>query len=257
MRDQKNIRLLEEYVANYPEGQFVAPALLDLANGYEASDRNAKAVETLTTLIEKRPHSPQYAEALLLKAEILERNFPNNRDEACRTYMLLERAGSQDFLPTAYMGIARTVSDPALSAQYARKARNSGGLSAEEAGEAALIEADAHLKQGNDGEAIAVYRELAATPSAIAGAKAAVELGQYYLNKRKYKEAEEVLTDFTDQGTPHQYWLARGFIALADAYKGQGKTALAKEYLTGLRSNYPGKEKDILNMISTRLATWK
>ena len=65
------------------------------------------------------------------------------------------------------------------------------------------------------------------------------------------------MLEFTDAGTPHQYQLAEGFIALADAYRGQGKTYLAKEYLQSLKQNYPGKEKEILNAINSRLKSWK
>ena len=62
---------------------------------------------------------------------------------------------------------------------------------------------------------------------------------------------------FTDAGSPHSYWLARGFIVLADIYMAKGKRVLAVEYIRSLRENYPGKEKDIQNMISSRLKKWE
>ena len=65
------------------------------------------------------------------------------------------------------------------------------------------------------------------------------------------------MEEFTDVGTPHQYWLARGFIALADAYHGLGKTYLAKEYLNSLNENYPATDDDIPSLISSRLKKWK
>ncbi len=61
------------------------------------------------------------------------------------------------------------------------------------------------------------------------------------------------MLEFTDAGTPHEYWLARGFIILADAYSGLGKDYLAREYLNSLRDNYPGEEEDIADMIASRL----
>ena len=82
-------------------------------------------------------------------------------------------------------------------------------------------------------------------------------LGQHFIDCREYKKAIDVLTAFTDAGSPHAYWLARGFIALADANHASGKTYLAKEYLKSLRDNYPGTELDIHDMISTRLEKWK
>lgn len=65
------------------------------------------------------------------------------------------------------------------------------------------------------------------------------------------------MLEFTEAGTPHEFQLARGFILLADAYKGQGKAYLAKEYLQSLRENYPGNEPEILNAIKSRLNALK
>ena len=70
-------------------------------------------------------------------------------------------------------------------------------------------------------------------------------------------KAEKVLAAFTDAGTPHQYWLARGFIALADSYHAQKKTYLGIEYLKSLQENYPGDDLDIHDMIAQRLKAWK
>ncbi len=82
-------------------------------------------------------------------------------------------------------------------------------------------------------------------------------LGQHDLDNGAVNDADKVLTEFTDAGSPHEYWLARGFIALADVYHTRGKDYLAIEYLKSLRDNYPGKELDIHDMITTRLGKWK
>ncbi|MDE6753014.1 MAG: hypothetical protein K2J82_00205, partial [Muribaculaceae bacterium] len=68
---------------------------------------------------------------------------------------------------------------------------------------------------------------------------------------------DKVLTAFTDAGSPHEYWLAKGFIYLADVCHLRNKDYLAVEYLKSLRDNYPGKELDIHDMIATRLEKWK
>lgn len=122
--------------------------------------------------------------------------------------------------------------------------------------EAELYEAQAMLKKDTK-NAVATLRNLASNPKSLSGAKAAVILGQHYLDSGDVGDAEKVLTAFTDEGTPHEYWLARGFIALADVYHTRGKDYLAIEYLKSLKENYPGKELDIHDMIATRLNKWK
>ena len=72
-----------------------------------------------------------------------------------------------------------------------------------------------------------------------------------------YKAAEQTVNNLIDAGTPHTYWLAKSFLTLADVYYKQGNVTQAREYLQSLKSNYPGKEKDIFNGIETRLNKWK
>ena len=51
--------------------------------------------------------------------------------------------------------------------------------------------------------------------------------------------------------------MARGFILLSDVYAKQGDNFKAREYLESLRSNYPGKEAEIFDMIDKRLSVLK
>ena len=113
------------------------------------------------------------------------------------------------------------------------------------------------LKDGDRKSAVKTLSALAENPKSLHGAKAAVTLGQYYIDNGDISDAEKVLTAFTDEGSPHEYWLARGFIALADVYHARGKDYLAVEYIKSLKENYPGKELDIHDMIATRLKKWK
>ncbi len=106
---------------------------------------------------------------------------------------------------------------------------------------------------GRSDDAVTIYRRLSAQPEALSGAIAAVTLAEM-LNKRSdYQEAYDLMSLFTENGTPHIYWLARGFIALADACTGLDRPELAKEYLLSLRENYPGDELDISEAIESRI----
>ena len=65
-----------------------------------------------------------------------------------------------------------------------------------------------------------------------------------------------MLLKFIDSGTPHAYWLARGFILLSDVYVKTDRDMEAKQYLLSLKSNYT-ESKEINNMIADRLAKLK
>lgn len=254
--DMANTSLLEKYIADYPNGRYLAQALLDIATSRDENGDASGALNMLNTLIEYREDSPQMPEALLLKAEILEESGAGSRREAAETYRMLEQRGGTDYLADAYAGIMRTTENDSERLKYARLVKNSSGLSADQIEEAELYEAQAMLKNDKK-NAVATLKNLASNPKSLSGAKAAVILGQHYLDSGDVSNAEKVLTAFTDEGSPHEYWLARGFIALADVYHTRGKDYLAIEYLKSLKENYPGKELDIHDMIATRLNKWK
>lgn len=255
--DPAGEKRLEDYIASYPDGRYLAPALLDLAQSADEEGDAAGALDYLERLLDRRADSPQAPEALLLKARILEGRGAPYKKEALDTYRRLESAGGADMAAEAYAGIMRCTSDSEERLRYARAVQHLGGISADVAAEAEYFEAESLLSGPQKVMAEEQLERLAANPSSLAGARAAVALGQHYIDCREYKKAIDVLTAFTDAGSPHAYWLARGFIALADANHASGKTYLAKEYLKSLRDNYPGTELDIHDMISTRLEKWK
>lgn len=255
--DAADTRRLEAYVRDYPDGQYIAQALLDLAETRLEKGDARHALEAAEELLSRRPDSRQAPAALTLKAGILEKGRPARKAEALKAWRALLESGGADYSLDAYAGIMRTTPDPEEAIAYARRLRGSGGLSVELAEEASLHEALALLALKRTREARAILRSLAKNPASEAGARAAVELGESLLRSGETKEAENVLSDFTDEGSPHHYWLARGFIALADVCHAQGKTRLAREYLSSLSQNYPGAEREISEMIDSRLKNWK
>ena len=112
--------------------------------------------------------------------------------------------------------------------------------------------ADFHLN--NTKQAIKTFSALSKKPSTIYGAMSAVYLSQHYLDSKNYKKARSVVEELINSGTPHQYWLARGFIILSDINRAEGNTFEANEYLKTLQNNYPGNEADIFQMIEQRLS---
>lgn len=249
---------LEQYVADYPNGRYLSQALLDIANGkYEAGETHT-ALQALDNLIARRGDSSQIPEALMLRASILEEGGAVNRNETLEAFRQLELRGGTEYLADAYAGIMRNTDKDSERMKYAALVMQSGGLSADQLEEAEFYHASAMLAEGSDiPTAVKMLQKIAANPKSLSGAKAAVTLGQHFLDNGDMTAAEKVLTDFTDAGSPHEYWLARGFIALADVCHAKKKGYLAVEYLKSLRDNYPGKELDIHDMISSRLEKWK
>ncbi len=81
------------------------------------------------------------------------------------------------------------------------------------------------------------------------GAEAKYLVANHLFEIKKDKESENEIMNFIEKGTPHQYWLARAFVLLADIYIYDFQ---AKQYLLSLQENY--KQKDsIQDLIQERL----
>lgn len=211
---------LQRIEKNYPDSRWLSKALLEEAVTYEETGRKDLAAEA-------------YKKRLSL-------NGTADIDELLRM--------------AAAMYDSRKWAD---LLDVTERIKHAGGLEADEIADINYYEAEALNYLNRRSEAIEIYESLAQNPSSLPGAKSAVTLAQFDLDKKNYEAARCRMEEFTDVGTPHQYWLARGFIALADAYHGLGKTYLAKEYLNSLNENYPATDDDIPSLISSRLKKWK
>lgn len=247
---------LKQYLEKYPQGKYVARALIDIAKSEESAGRFAEALSCAEDLLKSRPDSPQAVEALLMKANICESKFSGRREEALKAWRELERRASADLAPSAWAGIMRLTPDASERLSYAKRLEGVSGNTPDRAAEICYYKSSALYALGRNEEAKKAAAPLEGDFSTVYGARAAVEAGERLLKEKNYKEAERILLGFTDEGTPHAYWLARGYIALADTYKASGKKQVALDYIRSLKENYPGSEDDIRIMIEERLKTW-
>ena len=84
------------------------------------------------------------------------------------------------------------------------------------------------------------------------GAEAKYLLANLYFEQGKLTDAENEVNDFAKKNTPHQFWLARSFVLLADVYIQQGNDFQAKQYLLSLQKNYTTAD-EIQTLITERL----
>ena len=112
------------------------------------------------------------------------------------------------------------------------------------------------MEAGQESKALEDLKLLSQDTRTAEGAEAKYLLAQLYYDANDDTNAEAVLEDFAKNGTPHQYWLARGFILWADIYIRKGDPGQARVYLNSLQKNYQGDD-NINEMIESRLAKLK
>ena len=256
--EHQGIAKLEAYVKARPQGAYVSKARYYIAiSQYEAGEYD-KALESINEVVATGADATYAVDALRIKGEILVKQ--SRADEALDAYMLMsQKATTKEETLNANLGIMRAslmLSRFAEMRDAADRLLKAGGLTAEEEKEARYCRATANVKLGNGRAAVQDLETLARDTRNVYGAQAAYDLAEYYFTAGDNVAAEDVLNRFIEAGTPHQYWLARGFILLADVYYKQGKTFEAVQYLKSLKENYPGSEADITEMIDTRLEKW-
>lgn len=258
LAEKSSITKMKNYLNTYPNGAYEANANYYIGrNEYQNGNYDA-AISHIDKAL--RATDASFAEdALAIKSDILMKQGKNK--EALSTYQrLAEKSSSSDNKIIANMGIMRASVELKHWADVKTSAASllsAGGLTDAEEKEATLNRALANASLGNTKDAETDYSRLAKDVRNEWGAQAAYQLAQLQYNAGNLKTCEKTLNNFIDEGTPHQYWLAKAFILLADVYHKQGKDFEACEYLESLKSNYPGKEQDIADGINHRLSQWK
>lgn len=254
INDDKTENLVR-YIKDYPKGNHEAQALFYLAEAAYAKGDFEEALSYSGRMLGAYPDASAVEDAMLIKAQ--SEMALGKGELALETFRTLSgKATGTRNLHEARMGHMRSalamkengevieIADAMLSSS----AGNQTNLS-----EIKYSKALALSRTGDNDKAEEIWKELAANPAEIFGAKSAVTLAESLVAGGRSEEAAKVADDFINANPPHAYWLARGFIVLSDALRAQGEVFEADEYLRSLKENYPGSEADIFEMIEKRL----
>jgi len=249
----KAIESFNRYLEKFPESGFVNNARFNLGNSYYKTGDKAKAKEQYVIVTSKAGNS-NMEEALAKLAEI--QYDQQEYEPAVETMQkLLAVAQSTENRQAAKIGLLRsyTMLDKTdESIEAASQLISGDNLDPAIRREALYSRAKANEKKGNTADAFTDYKELSDNCLDKYGAEAKYRVAEYLNNGYKSAEAEKEIFDFIDKNTPHQYWLAKSFLLLADIYMQQGNDFEAKQYLLSLKENYKG-EDDIAGEIKVRL----
>lgn len=238
----------------------------------DATERNAIAAASLLQQAEKA----STAESRLQLAEKLLTEYPDAAEtekaleiaaqayvdmgvpgKALEKYTSLDtKASTESIRQTALMGILRTASDLKNDSRVVDAANRllaNQSMSGTDLPEVKFRRAVSLARLGNQAEANDIFTDLAKDPTTLFGTRAAFELANAYFTDGELDRAHDVAESLIDANPPYAYWLARTFILYSDILRAQGSDFEADEYLRVLRSNYPGTENDIFQMIDKRL----
>ncbi|SEF65925.1 tetratricopeptide repeat protein [Parabacteroides chinchillae] len=250
-------RSLTNYLQTFPQGAFSSNANFYLASIAFAKKEYDEA-KHLFGLVVESGDTKFMEESVARKAEIeyLSKDYPAALETFKRLQSIAENPENKQAAKLGVMRSAQFTGQPKEVLLAAEELLKETKLSPEVSAEARYARAKAYISLKQDSKALADLKEISKDTRTVHGAEAKYLLAQLYYDTNDDKNAEKVLEDFAKNGTPHQYWLARGFILWADIYIRQGDDVQARQYLTSLQNNYKGND-DIAGMIEDRLGKLK
>ncbi len=257
--ERPSIDKMQQYIKDYPAGAYVAKAKYYIARYHYGKGNYNEALTAIDEALQGGGDTSYAQDAIAMRGDIYMKQ--GKYEEALNSFKdLADRASSEDNRTLAQLGalrVAKQMGNWNEVSQLSGVLLERGGLTTNEEKEVMLDQALAYAQKGNTRDAETVLKNLAKDASSEYGAQASYELSRMQYEMGNYKGAEQTINALIESGTPHNYWLAKSFLTLADVYYKQGNVSQAREYLQSLKSNYPGKEKEIFNEIENRLNKWK
>ena len=257
-KSDQAIGRLEEYLKNYPQGRFELNAHYYLADTYFRKGESAKALKSYE-FVTGRGRSLFSEDALLRAAEIhyQEGNYTNALEYFKR---LEEEADLEENRHEALIGQMRSLSklnNPLRAIQAAGRVMDNPRISPEIVREARYLKALSHLSLQQQEQALQEFKTLSANTSSKEGAESKFRVAAILYDRGNSTGAEEVIFDFINKGTPHQFWLAKSFILLSDIYAERNEYFQAAQYLESLLDNYEDTADGIRSAAQEKLTKYK
>ena len=248
---------LQKYLDTYPYGAHVTAARFYLAESYSALGGKEKACDLYET-VASAADAGSFAESSLLHLAELSYTLERYMKAYSAYKDLRDKAVIDANRREAVFGMMRSAFR-ARSWEDARAASDVvaglSGLSAAEKRECNYVKAKSLLATSRRDEALAVFKTLSSEPATDEGAEARYILIQDSYDRADYSAVQQGVFDFSDKSGGQNYWLARAYITLADAFVQLGKSEQAQATLESIRDGYTPEraDDDIMDLVQSRL----
>ncbi len=240
---KKTEKALLNYLHRFPHGGFTVKSWHYLGECYARQKDTAKALQYFEKIIAWPVND--YSLSSLVKAARMEYALKNYK-KAAAYYQKVESMAEDPSLKLeavdGQMRAAFLSGNLSLAAQAAGKLIRMPQVSEDQTVYAHFVLAKAAWKAG---DLAAAQREFSITDQlskGFRGAEAKYYLALIAFRNKNYDKTEKRVYALSDQYPAEIYWVAKGFILLADVYVARGNIFQARETLKSIIANYPGKD---------------
>ena len=252
----KATEVLKSYLNEFPNGSFRQNAQYYLAECLKSAGNIDEALK-LYEKVSAEPNNQFLEQSLIAASSIL--YDKEEYSEALGYYEKLEKASSNDVnnlialkgqLKSAYQA-----GDAKKTISAAGKIINSVNIPEELAREATFMSAKANYSLNNFDDALSDFRKVSNEVASLEGAESKYRVAELLYKKDKSAESEKTISEFIDQKSPHQYWMARMFLLLADISIKKGDSLQARATLQSLKDYYTVDNDGILDEAKAKLGS--
>jgi TolA-binding protein len=246
----------QDYLTEFPNGSFRTNAQYYLAEILRTSGNKDEALK-LYTDVASVPNGQFLTQSLAQAAAILYEK--EDYQTSLSYYEKLEQSAADPAARlTAIGGELRSSyqsGDAQKTIAAAGKIATSDNVPEELIREATFMNAKANYSLNNFDEALKDFKKVAREVTSAEGAESKYRVAELLYKKDQIAESEKVVNEFINQNTPHQYWMARIFLLLADISIKKGDTLQARATLQGLKDNYSIDNDGILDEVKEKMAS--
>jgi TolA-binding protein len=248
--------VFRNYLREFQYGSFRLNAQFYLAECLNSSGKKDEALSYYKEVI-KTPNNQFIEQSLVVASAILYDN--EEYSSAYDYYEKLEKVSTaSEKKLMALRGQLRSAyqeGDAQKSIKAADRIRNSSNIPEELMREAIFISAKAHYSLNEFDEALRDFRRTATEVVSIEGAESKYRVAEILFKKGNADESEKNVTQFIDQNSPHQYWMAKMFLLLADISIKKGDTLQARATLQSLKEYYTISNDGILDEVKEKMTS--
>ena len=246
--------IFRNYMNQFPEGIFLQNTRFYLAESLNATGKKEEALKLYAEVI-SAPNN-QFTEQSLITAAAISIDIEDYASSLKYYEMLEKAAGSSENKIIALRGELRSafeLGDAQKTISAADKITNGVNIPEELFREAVFMRAKANYSLNNFDAALSDFRKIATEVASIEGAESKYRVAELLYRRDQVAESEKIINEFIDQNTPHQYWMARIFILLADISMKKGDALQARATLQSLKDYYTIDNDGILDEVRSRL----
>ena len=149
------------------------------------------------------------------------------------------------------------VGDYVETQNYAKLLKEYDKSSEEDIALAHLYSGKAYAANNKDADALKEFNLAALKSKTITGAEARYLVAAQQLKAKQYDKAIESAFDISNTFSSYDYWVAKGFILMADAYAAKGDKFQAKTTLESIIDNYEDETDGVIKEAKSRLEKLK